>query len=113
MQQLKSYPFFKRTPQLVNKVVTQLFDDQPFVNHHDNVTLLNPQPTFQRRRFLAETVNQGYKVFLQLIPVNDAGHPENVVGHVQLVHQDKYLITNHNVNYIVDFDHINYIAKAD
>lgn len=113
MQQLSSYSFFKRTPQLVNKVVAQLFDDEPLVSHHHDVTLLNRQPAFQRRLFLKRVIDKGLTAFFQLTPINATGHVVNVTGTVHQLPKEKYLIKDHGVNYVVDFDHINYIARPE
>ena len=113
MQQVKSYSFFKRTPQLVNKVVAQLFDDEPLISHHHDVTLLNRQPAFQRRLFLKLLIHQKLTTFFQLTPINAAGHVVNVTGTIRHLDREKYLISASRVNYIVDFNHINYIARPE
>ncbi|MCD7123615.1 hypothetical protein [Limosilactobacillus caviae] len=46
------------------------------------------------------------------MPINNDGYPVNVTGNIaQLADTDRYLITNRNVSYIVNFDQIRYIAN--
>lgn len=110
MQQPKSYSIFKETPQLLTRVIGQLFDDKPIQQpDHSRITLLNPQPVFQRRRFLRQAVDQHYQVTMQVVPAGQDGYPENIHGTVKALSNDKYLLSNHNVTYVVTFDQVRYI----
>ena len=52
------------------------------------------------------------KATFQLMPINNDGYPVNVTGNIaQLANSNRYLITNQNVSYVVNFDQIRYIAN--
>lgn len=114
MQQLTTHSLLKETPQLLNRVIGQLFDDEPIkaTTHHE-VTLLTPQPAKQRKLFIDQAIKKAYRVTLQVIPASKEGFAENVKGRLKKLGSQRYLLVNQDVNYILSFDQIRYIAHLN
>lgn len=114
MQQLTTYSLLKETPRLLTRVIDRLFDDEPVdQDNHPRITLLNPQPLAQRQQFLQQAINHHYQVILQIVPTSPDGFPENVQAYVRPFGQHKYLLSNHNVTYVVGLNQIRYIAHCN
>lgn len=113
MQQLNAHSLLKETPRLINQVIDQLFDTTPVTAKHEDVTLLTPQPVDQRRSFLHQAIKHHYKVVLQVVPAGSEGYPENIRGRVQALGKQRYLLTNRDVTYLLNFNQIRYIAHLD
>ena len=107
--QIEQKPFFKLTPQIISNKFHHLFDT-PTTKHYPE--LMQAQPLCQRRLFLKRAITDKLNATFQLTPVTAEGHPLNVTGKVsQLADSNRYLIVNKNVNYVVRFDQIRYIAN--
>ncbi|MCD7133650.1 hypothetical protein LTY58_00740 [Limosilactobacillus rudii] len=107
--QIEQKSYFKFTPQIISNKLRNLFEEEPSNNQKG---LLTPQPAKQRQLFLKRAIKDKIKATFQLMPINDDGYPVNVTGNItELANTNRYLITNHNVNYVVSFDQIRYIAN--
>lgn len=113
MQQLKAHSLLKDTPRLINQVIDQLFDTTPTNIKHKDVTLLTAQPAKQRQHFLQQAIKYHYEVTLQVMPASKEGYPENIRGQVTALSKQKYLLTNQDINYILNFNQIRYIAHLE
>ncbi|WP_373841496.1 hypothetical protein [Limosilactobacillus sp.] len=109
MQQYNNRPtILKRAPRLIKGTLRQLFREN---NSLTQVQLFHQQPVKQRRLFLDRAIKEHWLVFFQLIPKTAAGYPVNVYGRVKQLDKYRFLITNQNTTYIVNFNQINYIAN--
>ncbi|WP_225435791.1 hypothetical protein, partial [Limosilactobacillus reuteri] len=103
-------PPFKFTPQIISKKLRHIFEETPADDQQAG--LLTPQPAKQRQLFLKRAIKDKIKATFQLMPINNDGYPVNVTGNIaQLANSNRYLITNQNVSYVVNFDQIRYIAN--
>lgn len=101
---------FKFTPQIISKKLRHIFEETPADDQQAG--LLTPQPAKQRQLFLKRAIKDKIKATFQLMPINNDGYPVNVTGNIaQLANSNRYLITNQNVSYVVNFDQIRYIAN--
>ncbi|WP_367950446.1 hypothetical protein [uncultured Limosilactobacillus sp.] len=109
IMQIEQKSLFKFTPQIISNKLRHLFEESP---NDDQAGLLTPQPAQQRQLFLKRAIKDKIKATFQLMPINNDGYPVNVTGNIaQLADTDRYLITNRNVSYVVNFDQIRYIAN--
>lgn len=108
--QNESRSLFKLTPQIISNKFHQLFEES--ATQVKEPGLMNPQPSNQRWLFLNHAIKDRIKVFFQLMPATNDGYPVNITGHVsQLANSKRFLITDQNVSYVVNFDQIRYIAN--
>lgn len=107
--QIEQKPFLNFTPEVISNKLRRLFEEKP-TNHQEG--LLTPQPAKQRQLFLKRAIKDRIKATFQLMPINSDGYPVNVTGNItELANTNRFLITNHNVSYVVNFDQIRYIAN--
>ena len=108
IMQIEQKSIFKFTPQIISKKLRHIFEETPADDQQ--AELLTPQPAKQRQLFLKRAIK--IKATFQLMPINNDGYPVNVTGNIaQLANSNRYLITNQNVSYVVNFDQIRYIAN--
>lgn len=101
--------FLKLTPQIITNKFHRLFEAR---HPRQEEKLLTPQPIAQRELFLKWAIDNRINAHFQLMPLTNDGYPVNVVGRIKrLTGSNKYLITDNNVNYVVAFDQIRYIAN--
>ncbi|MBC8744554.1 hypothetical protein H5W18_08140 [Lactobacillus sp. Marseille-P7033] len=109
IMQIEQKSLFKFTPQIISNKLRHLFEESL---NDDQTGLLTPQPAQQRQLFLKRAIKDKIKATFQLMPINNDDYPVNVTGNIaQLADTDRYLITNRNVSYVVNFDQIRYIAN--
>lgn len=110
IMQIEQKSIFKFTPQIISKKLRHIFEETPADDQQAG--LLTPQPAKQRQLFLKRAIKDKIKATFQLMPINHDGYPVNVTGNIaQLANSNRYLITNQNVSYVVNFDQIRYIAN--
>ncbi|MDE6949296.1 MAG: hypothetical protein K2O90_07420 [Limosilactobacillus sp.] len=110
IMQIEQKSIFKFTPQIISKKLRHIFEETP--TDDQQAGLLTPQPAKQRQLFLKRAIKDKIKATFQLMPINNDGYPVNVPGNiVQLANSNRYLITNQNVSYVVNFNQIRYIAN--
>lgn len=108
--QIEQKSLLKLTPQMISNKFRHLFEEPTSSIHRPE--LLTPQPVNQRYLFLKRAIAEKLNVTFQLMPLTADGHPVNVTGRIsKLANSDRYLIVNRNVNYVVNFDQIRYIAN--
>ena len=84
--QIEQKSIFKFTPQIISDKLRHLFEER--------------------------AIKDKIKATFQLMPINNDGYPVNVTGNIaQLANSNRYLITNQNVSYVVNFNQIRYIAN--
>ncbi len=109
IMQIEQKSLFKFTPQIISNKLRNLFEED---SSHNQEGLLTPQPAEQRQLFLKRAIKDKIKATFQLMPINNDGYPVNVTGNIaKLADTNRYLITNQNVSYVVNFDQIHYIAN--
>lgn len=110
IMQIEQKSIFKFTPQIISKKLRHIFEETPADDQQAG--LLTPQPAKQRQLFLKRAIKDKIKATFQLMPINNDGYPVNVTGNIaQLANSNRYLITNQNVSYVVNFNQIRYIAN--
>ncbi len=93
-------------------IVKRMFGGAIMQIEQKSIFKFTPQPAKQRQLFLKRAIKDKIKATFQLMPINNDGYPVNVTGNIaKLANSNRYLITNQNVSYVVNFDQIRYIAN--
>lgn len=101
---------FKTASNAISHTLHQLITNDSS-SHNLPIALLTPQPEKQRHLFLQRVMTSQLHAFFQLTPINNAGYPVNIYGTLKQLKDGRYLIHNRNVDYVVNFDQIRYVAN--